>query len=1050
MINFGLLKLVRDGAKGSGHFKHKARPGQVGGSVKSGASLTDVDEYLSKVGVKKGDVVKVFGLRKDVLLNHIENCLNAGDEWWGGVFKSQEDVDKARQLKADMEASGVSKDDKAYIKISRALARFDFVKGGAEFIKGKIAESQGVEPEDVQLENEPSPESTAEVPPEPVPEPIQKEPEVETKEVPFSLQFNGAGDVNKFMSNTIKNLNVNYTNNDLIMSSLHHQKERVEWFKENGKNLLDLIRRRKNNQSFFKKYMDLGSGRLNTFQLFTDMASEQNRFLGLFERYLQTGNSDLNANLVSSYANWDLLKKFAQSTGEAFKRWRLEENQFETNDYGQMFISEEGVKNELVFIKNWFNDLGIADAGATISKQIELETNLDNVPTQNLKLIGYFGKAFESHGKQLMMLNDKPTNSKALILDDKKGLSKKGLNAVNSLLNKDGSFDLSKIDDEGLLKALKMAYVPNLDKAGIKFDAKNCYEGYKLLKAIDSDLINFRDLPAYDKNQAEKIAQLLLSGYIYKQATRKMMEKAGGVKSVGTSKVTTNKKENEALFNEIRGLGGENEFDPFNWKPDKSDFRDFLNLDRAEQLLHVNWDETTAASRHPTDLIKSIEANWNSVTKLQALDSEHGETLDELKEKAKAWLNSGNLDTEGKGVALARRIDLYNQIKSAMGNILSEAYKSVGKIKKRQFTKDDERKVFEIAEDLIGLAYGDPNDPRLEKKRMDNLKKLMAKNDADGKFYKTLCKSLLRSIGVTEASNPELLTGSNTKQQLYVLNAFEKASQLGDIDNEYVNSKVEHEINRSENTSLLGKVFKQFKNVSKIFSKGERGSVGYTSKSMQELSKKWQMTSLHIDVTKRSDKNMFNEEDLNKLLCMMTVNGGLYNRIKESNQFGARNLVASACACAPKANEVVYRFENMSDGYRDYSKIKVGDTLMLDGQHFTQGESFKQQAAEYFGEKDPIGFKIEGGNCPFLNLEPHVWKNESGHLKNVQEVEGLVAGFTKVKAITPETIEISRGRKVTMNMVTLEYDWDAIKKFIQLNARDYANVYKMYGKEDDE
>lgn len=1046
MINFGLLKLVRDGAKGSGHFKHKARPGQVGGSVKSGASLTDVDEYLSKVGVKKGDVVKVFGLRKDVLLNHIENCLNAGDEWWRGVFKSQEDVDKARQLKADMEANGVSKDDKAYIKVSRALARFDFVKGGAEFVKGKIAESQGVEPEDVQLENEPSVEPTAEIPPEP----IQKESEVETKEVPFSLRFNGAGDVNKFMSDTIKNLNVNYTNNDLIMSSLHHQKERVEWFKEKGKNLLDLIKRRKNNQSFFEKYMDLGSGRLNTFQLFTDMASEQNRFLGLFERYLQTGDSNLNANLVSSYANWDLLKKFAYSTGSAFKRWRLDEKQFETNNYGQMFISEEGVKKELTFIKNWFNDLGIADVGEEISKRIELETNLDNVPTQNLKLIGYFGKAFDSHGIEEFLPTAIPTNSKSLILNYTKGLNKQGLKICQSLLNKDGSFDLSKINDESLLKALKMTYVPNLSQADIKFDAENCYEGYKLLEAVDSDLINFRDLPTNDKKQAERMAQLLLSGYIYKRATAKAVELKGGVKSSGVSKVSINKKENEALFNEIRGLGGENEFNPFNWKPDKNDFRNFINLDRVEQLLRINWDETTAASRHPTDLRYSIGVNWNSMTKLQAFESEHGETLDELKEKAKAWLNSGDLNTEGKGVALARRIAFYEDLKSNINAILYESYQDSGKPIKRPYPADDVRKVFTIAEDLIGLAYGDPNVPNLEKQRIDNLKKIMAKNNADGKFYKTLCKSLLRSIGVTEASNPELLTGSNSKQQLYVFNYLEKASQLGDIDNDYVNSKVEHEISRSENTSLLGKVFKQFKNVSKIFSKGERGSVGYISNSMHELSKKWKMDSLHVDVTARSDKTMFNEEALNKLLCMMTVNGGLYNRIKESNQFGARNLLASACACAPKANEVVYRFEDMTDGYRDYSKIKVGDTIMLDGQHFTQGETFKKQAAEYFGEKDPIGFKIEGGNCPFLNLEPHVWKNASGQLKNVQEVEGLVAGFTKVKSITPETIEISRGRKVTMNMVTLEYDWDAIKKFIQLNARDYANVYKMYGEEDDE
>lgn len=42
------------------------------------AELGDVDDYLSKFGVRKGDAVKVFGLRKDYLLKHCKQCVRNG------------------------------------------------------------------------------------------------------------------------------------------------------------------------------------------------------------------------------------------------------------------------------------------------------------------------------------------------------------------------------------------------------------------------------------------------------------------------------------------------------------------------------------------------------------------------------------------------------------------------------------------------------------------------------------------------------------------------------------------------------------------------------------------------------------------------------------------------------------------------------------------------------------------------------------------------------------------------------------------------------------
>lgn len=152
-MQFVFAKIVRDGGKGSGNFGHKGRPGQVGGSSKEGGAssdllktsvdltLADVDDHLAKVGIRKGDVVKAFGLRKDVLLSHAQNCMKAQEkgEFWRGVFKSEADVEEMRQRKAELEANGLT-DSKEYIKASRSLARYDFVKGMVDGMQPATAE----------------------------------------------------------------------------------------------------------------------------------------------------------------------------------------------------------------------------------------------------------------------------------------------------------------------------------------------------------------------------------------------------------------------------------------------------------------------------------------------------------------------------------------------------------------------------------------------------------------------------------------------------------------------------------------------------------------------------------------------------------------------------------------------------------------------------------------------------------------------------------------------------------------------------------------------
>lgn len=134
-----------DGGPGSGNFGHKGRPGQVGGSSSEGGSdlnkvsvnptLADIDEHLASVNVRKGDVVKVFGLRKDVLLTHLQNRLKDGKNW-RGVFKNEDAYNEAKATLDDMIKNGVAEDDKELIKLKRGIARWDFIQGLAGKLEG--------------------------------------------------------------------------------------------------------------------------------------------------------------------------------------------------------------------------------------------------------------------------------------------------------------------------------------------------------------------------------------------------------------------------------------------------------------------------------------------------------------------------------------------------------------------------------------------------------------------------------------------------------------------------------------------------------------------------------------------------------------------------------------------------------------------------------------------------------------------------------------------------------------------------------------------------
>lgn len=124
-----------DGSDKSGHFGHSGRPNQVGGSLLTNdVTLSMIDDGLAKVGVRKGDVVKIFGLRKDVLMTHLRNRLEQKEKW-RGVFKDENAYKEAVKLRDEMKASGVADDDKQMIKLDRSIARYEFVQGLAKEVE---------------------------------------------------------------------------------------------------------------------------------------------------------------------------------------------------------------------------------------------------------------------------------------------------------------------------------------------------------------------------------------------------------------------------------------------------------------------------------------------------------------------------------------------------------------------------------------------------------------------------------------------------------------------------------------------------------------------------------------------------------------------------------------------------------------------------------------------------------------------------------------------------------------------------------------------------
>ena len=177
---------------------------------------------------------------------------------------------------------------------------------------------------------------------------------------------------------------------------------------------------------------------------------------------------------------------------------------------------------------------------------------------------------------------------------------------------------------------------------------------------------------------------------------------------------------------------------------------------------------------------------------------------------------------------------------------------------------------------------------------------------------------------------------------------------------------------------------------------------------------------------KLNDVN-YSGEDIHNFLSAMTHGGDIYGEAKLSNIGGISSLMNIQCANAPKLNKPLYRFENTDEGFRDYDNLQEGQTIEMDAQHFTYSEDFKESAKQWFGGTGSSGVMFTFSNgAPVQDLEQFTGS------KRTREFEGLVAGPCKIKKITT----LPTG----FREIELEYDYDNIKNFIELNKRTYGQA----------
>lgn len=988
MYEFVLCKML-DGAKGSGHFSHAGIHGKQGGSKKSKACITDIDEYLSEVGVRKGQVVDVFGLRKAVLLSHVEKCMEAEmrGEFWRSVFKSEDDYLEAKNLRDKMQAENRLQDVN-FIKLNRAVNRYEFVKGAAEYIKGKIEVSQS-QGEENSSENE---------------DVIQNN----VKHVDIS-------EATWKMEKTIP-----FYNADRLASVKSKIDNPSEFLKNFGIDLnceLDM-------DNFDKKTV------LQFAPLFLDVNGHFNRKLveGILQDKIEAMKSAIENNDLSQMnLNFQRLVCLDELLNRSSEFTDLERNEEITDEDRENAIKI--VKEKFASLQKYSEVKGIFDDWERdLIEKTKNDDNLVRLLTSNWDFLAKLGDDAIFHKALKKLANGSMSNvSVSCDVSDIVGLGNiLGLysNTFSDWLCKSSSGHQASHGSDGsdvfsrhiASNNPQSEYSDYLQKrlresAFASQDYFNTHLYVELLSNNKSQIFNSAEINEQCKNAVDLVKRNNdWSNGIYKLKAdlelyfgEEPIYKGGHKSEIFEEllpkalKKITNADE---FFNHIYGGLNETELAQINegCLPDQQTLASFL----------TNCGLTTKKLPILKNRLKDI-----------ILDYKKANTLAQKKELLTAM-------TMHAAVCSLQEGGYYGQFR--------ERYLSKWKENPHEFERAclygqmiQLQHYFSVG----GVATCDYS-------------KIARFMDGSGNYFDSIAGEFASKRFWFSKYPIELVKDDfrEKEHQLSDLNDKAYVSQLGDIVNEYIDTRITKTNEEGDNSATFKNLFKWI-NIDGLF--GNESRAYYKRQSRETAA--WYRELLDDEVKldqwkgKKLNNRVLNGREIGNLLTNMTINGSHYNGMKMNNLYGTKNLISALSACGTICNsesKKAIRYENRQDTYRNYD-FKVGDTVMMDGQHFSQSKSFADgKAKNFFGEREPTRFEIVG-TYPFFNLEPHVYMQD-GRAKHMVETEGLIGGFMKVKSVSYEY----KGKQRTQK-VELEYDWKRHKEYLQLQARQFANYYGMYG-----
>lgn len=1068
MVNWFLYKKIRDGGKGSGNFGHKGRPGQVGGSAKGGGgsaellkvstdlNLADIDDHLAKSGIRKGDVVKVFGLRKDVLLTHAQNCMKAKEEgkFWRGVFKDEDSVQEARDLLAKYDSGELEK-DAGYTKVSRSLARYDFVTGliNGE-VEPKIAKAE--EQKEKKIESPVKAE-------EPKVEPPAK---VETPKINSDDILHGEGEVEvtrnfntfsnkasqKIAQDLITNVSTEIPSGTVIKNYfnryLNTDADRVGKMKEKAIALFD-----SNDKKDAEAYKNAVESHLTDLESLFEKMEEDNEsskfYLYQFARNI--------SSMVGTY-QWYERSLYSKNKGYNYK-----ENGSKIVK-GQLLqsLASLRVMNEFDKKMRAVNEdyKGIMDLIDPTKYQMSADEILKS------GVIDEVLEGFMPDKKQRATMKQRVEAS------------------VRNYMKKHGNFNPFA---EGMELTGEVNASQPYNKSAeshIPFDWRGCFlkTEQNYFDETDTGDIDVK-LIAVAAGMLAMDKKVPLMEYVRKTKGSVDVDSSVSIKSKVSrdeQAIAKDKKYMDDFTNKQIGQIIPNQSD-LNTASLDAGFELALNIKNLPKGLDVEkFKEKVKKYKENNDVSVLEEATkdmgfWLGLTDKYEEPISYGDVykkfgkLNDMQDTLFKRLNANKSFLEGVDQDWGR-VDTVMQIPIAVNYAkrVGEDFEKLNQanshvidaLNKSGVFKGEN--VFQLANDIVtqghlSHVFGKNNKVKTSVPFTFDMASDVSQTfeKGDMRAYASICMDAFKKAGLIKENRGVMNTSQNR-----LLEGYQKASQYSDVSNDFVNTAVKiknDETNYDKSLALakenIKKMFPNLSNIDelmdgqKLQANSKPKNRGQYGKSIDDVSKWREHLQQFMDDKTGSKSYVWSGDDMQYLVSAMTMGGGNYNDIKEYDQFGSQSFMNSIVANSPNTEVPLYRFENMQNGYRNYD-LKVGDSVQFDSQHFTWSEDFAMNSAsEWFGEGAPVLFRINGKK-PFYNFEQRVGKGydkdrASMQCKGVVEYEGSLAGNCKITGQSKMTL--SNGLEAVV--YDCDYDYDSRETFTNLNLKQFAYLNNMYGEE---